>query len=246
MKKFIKKHLWKILVILALLITAVSYSWYAYVADYYHANSYAKTALHDTPNVKVEYIDDDVIAFKPSTIKAGLIFYPGGKVEYTAYAPLLHALAENGFLCILPEMPCNLAVLKPGRANGLKDYFPDVKKWYMSGHSLGGAMASKYVSEHQEEFDGLILLGSYPVSDISDSTLQALVIYGTEDKVLDMNKYENHISNFPKDYSEIKIDGGNHALFGSYGSQSKDGNATITNEEQIQTTVDNIISLLQI
>ncbi|MEE1332910.1 MAG: hypothetical protein UIG41_09650 [Gemmiger formicilis] len=29
---------------------------------------------------------------------AGLIFYPGGKVECTAYAPLLHELAVDGML----------------------------------------------------------------------------------------------------------------------------------------------------
>ena len=42
---------------------------------------------------------------------AGFIFYPGGKVGYTAYAPLILALAEQDILCVLLEMPFNLAVL---------------------------------------------------------------------------------------------------------------------------------------
>lgn len=41
----------------------------------------------------------------------GLIFYPGGKVQYEAYAPLLYHLAENGIFCVLLHMPGNLAVL---------------------------------------------------------------------------------------------------------------------------------------
>ena len=38
-------------------------------------------------------------SFAPDKPVAGLIFYPGGKAEYTAYASLLHFLAEEGALC---------------------------------------------------------------------------------------------------------------------------------------------------
>ena len=37
---------------------------------------------------------------------------------------------------------------------------------------------------------------------------------------------------------EEVIEGGNHAYFGKYGFQEGDGDATITNENQIETTVD--------
>jgi hypothetical protein len=40
----------------------------------------------------------------------GYIFYPGGRVDYKAYAPYAHALAEKGYLVIIPRMPLNLAV----------------------------------------------------------------------------------------------------------------------------------------
>ena len=34
----------------------------------------------------------NTLAFIPENAETGLIFYPGGKVEYTAYAPLMHEL----------------------------------------------------------------------------------------------------------------------------------------------------------
>lgn len=73
---------------------------------------------------------------------AGLIFYPGGKVENTAYAPLLHDLAEDGILCVLVKMPCNLAVLDMNAADSIPERFSEVTDWYIGGHSLGGAMAA--------------------------------------------------------------------------------------------------------
>ena len=32
--------------------------------------------------------------------------------------------------------------------------FPEIEQWYIAGHSLGGAMASSYASEHKDKIDG--------------------------------------------------------------------------------------------
>lgn len=89
---------------------------YAYVSDYYHADEAALEAMaYQTDSVQTEQ-DGDVIWFVPEDPTAGLIFYPGGKVEHTAYAPLMRACAENGILCALVRMPGNLAVLDANAA----------------------------------------------------------------------------------------------------------------------------------
>ena len=59
-----------------------------------------------------------------------------------AYAPLLHDLAEDGILCVLVKMPCNLAVLDMNAADGIPERFSEVTDWYIGGHSLGGALAA--------------------------------------------------------------------------------------------------------
>lgn len=215
-----------------------------YVYDGYGADKTALEALESDDVVKVERLGGDIIVFSPKEPEEGLIFYPGGKVEFTAYAPLLHNLAEEGVLCVLIKMPCNLAVLDMDAAEGLQEKFPDVREWYMGGHSLGGAMAAGYVAGHIDEYEGLILLAAYPTEDISRSGLKALSVYGSEDGVLDMEKYTESLSKLPENREEHVIKGGCHAQFGSYGRQKGDGEPTISGREQIEITVSYIMDWL--
>ena len=213
---------------------------YAYVSDYYHADETALEAMAYQPgSVQVEQ-DGDVIWFVPEDPTAGLIFYPGGKVEYTAYAPLLRACAEKGILCALVQMPGNLAVLDANAADGLQQEHPEVTTWYIAGHSLGGAMASNYAAAHSEDFDGLILLAAYSTKDLSQTTLRALSVYGSEDGVINRESYEKNRANLPADTTEVVLDGGCHAQFGSYGPQDGDGVPAISDEEQVRRTVEAI------
>lgn len=238
----------KLIVFLCCLIATViigSYAFSAYAKDYYHALDITASSLTTDETVTISYIDKNTICFMPQDIKAGIIFYPGGKVEYTAYAPLLHQLAENGYLCILPQMPYNLAVFDINAADDIPKQFSDITSWYLAGHSLGGAMASSYIAKHTSEYDGLILLGAYAASDLSDSNLRIISLYGSNDQVLNHEKYEENYSNLPSDFHELVIDGGCHAYFGCYGPQEGDGTPTITNQEQIATTVDYIVYTLE-
>lgn len=88
-----------------------------------------------------EYMKDDNLVFIPEfgieQAKTGIIFYPGGKVEYTAYAPLMEACAREGILSVLIKMPGNLAVFVINAAEGIQEQYQTVDKWYMAGHSLG-------------------------------------------------------------------------------------------------------------
>ena len=189
---------------------------YAYLSDYYHADETALEAMaYLTDSVQAEQ-DGDVIWFVPEDPTAGLIFYPGGKVEHTAYAPLMRACAEQGMLCALVQMPGNLAVLSANAADGLQEEYPEIATWYIAGHSLGGAMAANYAAAHSEDFDGLILLAAYSTKDISQTTLRVLSVYGSEDGVLNRESYEKNRSNLPVDTTEVVLDGGCHAQFEVY------------------------------
>ena len=119
-----------------------------------------------------------------------------------------------------------------------REIYPSIQEWYMGGHSLGGAMAAEYVSKHVDEFDGLYLFAAYSTADLSDSDLRVFSVYGSEDGVLDMDKYRKYRSNLPEDTYEYVIDGGCHSYFGSYGLQKGDGTPDVAFEEQIEMTVD--------
>lgn len=204
----------------------------AYLSDYYQANDHAieAMAVHED-GIQVEQ-DVSVTWFLPNQPTAGLIFYPGGKVEDTAYAPLMRAIAEKGILCGLVKMPGNLAVFSPNAANGLQQAHPEITDWYIGGHSLGGAMAASYAAKHSDDYAGLILLAAYSTKDLTSTSLRVLSIYGSEDGVLNRDSNEKDLKNLP----EVVIDGGCHAQYDSYGAQKGDGTPTISDEEQIQQT----------
>ena len=94
-----KKKSFSLRVFLCLLavLLAVYVAFGVYVSDYYHADPAAEDALVSDDVVSVTKQNGNWV-FAPESPTAGLIFYPGGKVENTAYTPLLHDLAEDGVL----------------------------------------------------------------------------------------------------------------------------------------------------
>ncbi len=174
-------------------------------------------------------MQDDLTVLSPSyPTDTGLIFYPGAKVEGTAYLPLLDQLRQTGLTCVLVEMPFHLAIFDADAAEDVMEQFPDIQHWYIAGHSLGGAMASQFAADHPDEIDGLILLGAYLYGDYSPE--DTLTVYGSLNQSV-----EDEI-----DYTEnvVEIQGGNHAQFGNYGPQKGDAPATISAEEQQARTVE--------
>ena len=215
-----------------------------YASDFYRSDAIAAAALNSDDTVSVE-LTDDMAIFRPQNIEAGFIFYPGGKVEYTAYAPLMYKLAQNNIVCIITEMPFNLAVMDINAANKAYEKIANTDNWYIGGHSLGGSMAASFASDSDIDFDGLILLASYSTADLSDKDIEVISIYGTEDGVLNMEKYQQYYSNLPDDTTEVVIDGGNHAQFGSYGAQDGDGTAKISASDQLEITAEKIIDFIR-
>lgn len=211
-----------------------------YVGDYYRADLRAVSVLEEEiPGITVMREAGRII-FRPDEVKAGLIFYPGGKVEYTAYSPLMAELAKEGFLCVLIKMPLNLAVFGSDSADSVYGDFPEVDRWILAGHSLGGVMAAFYAGKNAEKLDGLVLLASYSPDNLKDSGIKVLSIYGSKDGVLDLKDYSKNRVNLPDGASEVVISGGCHSGFGSYGPQKGDGEPSISNEEQIRITAETI------
>ena len=238
-----KRKIWIITTSMVLALAIIVVGGAIYLCDYYRADHEAIGAFLPQGTMWKEEPDGRIV-FEPEGATRGFIFYPGGKVEHTAYVPLMQACAEQGILCVLVEVPFNLAVFDVNAADGIQEEYPEIQEWYIGGHSLGGSMAASYLEKNSDDYEGLILLGSYSTADLSDTGLDVLSIYGSEDKVMNHEKYADHKSNLPDDFTEIIIDGGCHAYFGMYGVQEGDGTPTITNEEQIDQTADEIAELI--
>ena len=217
-----------------------------YISSYYHSDSSVTPFLASSDTVIVEEQNDFISFIGKQSSDTAIIFYPGAKVETNAYAPLLHQLAEQGVDCFLMKMPFHLAVLSPNKAdNVLNNTNYSYENWYLAGHSLGGAMVSSYGAKHSAQLKGLILLGAYSTSDLSDTNLSVLSIYGSNDQVLNMENYQKNRKNLPSSTIECIIDGGNHAYYGNYGEQKGDGAAAITREEQQEQTCSQIMDFIK-
>lgn len=228
-------------IILALVIIIAGFSiWY--LTDYSHADASVNAYLNGTENVSVEKIDNGLFLDGPGN-ESALIFYPGAKIEYTAYLPLFTELANDGVDCFIVEMPFNLAFFGLDSADSIvsnSNFTYD--KWYISGHSLGGVVASYYVKNHSTDYDGLILLASYPAEDLNN--VSVLSIYGSNDKVFNKETYDKSKGLMDYNLTEYVINGGNHAQFASYGNQAGDGVATISSENQRKQTEKEILEFI--
>jgi dienelactone hydrolase len=189
------------------------------------------------------------LTFRPAEGEpaAGLIVYPGGRVDYRAYAPAARAVAAEGYLVAIVPMPLNLAVLGSGRAAEVLRAFPEVRRWAVGGHSLGGAMAASFARRNPERVQGLVLWAAYPSGsdDLSRSALHVVSIYGTRDGLATLAKIEASRPLLPPDTRWVPVEGGNHAQFGWYGPQPGDNEAAITRDEQQAQIVSATAALLQ-
>lgn len=165
----------------------------------------------------------------------GFIFYPGGRVDPRAYAPPARAIAEQGYPVYIVPMPLNLAVLGSNRALDVMAADPEIERWVIGGHSLGGAMAASFAVNQPGAVDGLVLWAAFPPSgtDLAQrSELKVASIYGTLDGLATPEEVRAGAALLPADAQFVPIDGGNHAQFGSYGDQAGDNPATISRAEQ--------------
>lgn len=235
----------KVFGFLTMLVLVLAGIFLIYTNDDYDANDQALAAIESDKTVKVTGVDP--LYFSPidqAEAQTGIIFYPGGKVAYESYAPLMRELAEEGYAAFLVDVPFGLAVFDIKAAKDVMADHPEISKWYVAGHSLGGSMAAIYAAEAHEQLAGLILLASYSTADLSETALNVLSIYGSEDAVLNSESVEKNRSLLPGNHKEIIIEGGNHAQFGNYGEQAGDGEATISANEQQHATVEAITNLL--
>lgn len=235
----------KIFMGIAILLIVLVSGFFLYVSSYYEASTLAMDSLKSDAEVKVEENGD--ILFEPvvDAKNIGFIFYPGAKVEPSAYAPMAKEIASNGYTVIIAKMNFNLAILSPNRADEIVSQYKDIDTWVIGGHSLGGVMASDYALKN-DQIKGLVLLASYPQNktNLTNSNIKVLSIWGSNDQVADLNKVKEAKKLMPDDAEFIEIAGGNHGGFGDYGHQKGDGESSLTNKEQITETAAYIVDFL--
>ncbi|MET0955074.1 MAG: alpha/beta hydrolase [Cryobacterium sp.] len=194
----------------------------------------AAQAVFDNPAVSVsDTAAGVVLAPTGEPSRTGLVFIPGAKVDPYAYlATLAGTVEQTGLTVVITKPTLNLAFFDQRPLAAFTAALPDVDRWFVGGHSLGGVRACMFAqdAESDPEVSGLVLFGSYCASAIDDD-LPVLSISGSEDGLSTPAKIEDTAGLLPAGTTFVQIEGASHASFGAYGAQPGDGVPTISPAE---------------
>jgi hypothetical protein len=180
-----------------------------------------------------------------ATPTTGLIVYPGAKVPAAGYGPLAQSIAARGYLVVIAPMPFNFAIFGIAAADSVIAAHPEVTRWALAGHSLGGSMAAQYVADHASSVAGLAFWASYAATNLCALDLRVISIYGTLDAGAAKMSGPEAQASVPADAVFVAIEGGNHEQMGSYTGQPNDPPATIARAEQQRQVADATILMLE-
>ncbi len=203
-----------------LLLTVLTAAAFLYVSQEPSGTAYAALESGNYCRVAETYVPswrNRYYAFTPNKTDPsdGLIMYPGGLIDVRCYAPLAQALAERGCLVVLVSMPLNISLLGWSRASGIQAAYPDIMRWFVGGHSLGGVAACKYARSFPAKVSGVFLLASHPSAGLSlrDSGLQCISVFSDQDGLVPPDKIKQCAQYLPDNTAYLCIKGGNHSNF---------------------------------
>jgi hypothetical protein len=173
-------------------------------------------------------------ASNADSLNSLFLIYPGGKVQPESYSLLCKEVLTWNDACAVVTMPGNLAVIPHAGLDSVLSKIPNYEGVTVAGHSLGGPFLIRDLQKIDTEkynINRLVLLGSYSDIDATKIKPKTFSLVGNQDKLLG-EKAEKFKNNLPADTIFVIIDGGNHAQWGDYGVQKKDGNASLSSQAQ--------------
>jgi pimeloyl-ACP methyl ester carboxylesterase len=246
MKKFLKRAGGTLL---ALFILAVAGSWIWGQVSLAKPTAEALAALASDERVTVQ--EGDFLTFRPASgpVRAGVIFYPGANCDVRGYAPVLRRIAQQGYLVVDVAMPLNFAIYAPDRADAVREAFPDIQRWVIIGHSMGGAMAARYAYLNQDQLAGAIIWDSYPPESdsLADSSLPVWHIHRATPDGKPPEKFAVMRHLYPASSTWVPVPGGIHMYFGSFdgGGYVEQWEPRISREAQHDIVVTATLNALQ-
>lgn len=244
MRKLTTIALWGIV---ALILTGAlgMWGWSKYLHAEPSADALAALVSDSVVNVK----QSSDIEFRPMARPPimGVILYPGAGCDIRGYASVLRRIAAAGYLTVVVSMPLEFAVFGLNRAEDVVAAHPEVRRWALVGHSIGGAIAGTFVAHHPDSMVGLVLWDTYPASNLSRYAHPVWLIHraradGTPPSYLPARR-----GVFPAVSPWIPIRGGAHMYFGSFekGGYKEDWPAQITRDAQHDLEVAATLAALQ-
>jgi hypothetical protein len=185
------------------------------------------------PRVELKHDAGQYIDIQSENANTLFIFYPGGLVRPQAYEWLGVALAPLGIRTVIPVFMADLAVTAPNRASALLEGLGNYERVVVGGHSLGGAMAARFVLKQPEKVHGLVLMGAFSAKsdDLSALDVSVLSLAAEHDGLATLEEIRESLRQLPDTARLEIIEGAVHSFFGRYGPQRGDGVPTVTRHE---------------
>lgn len=234
-----------------------------------NARDLAASGLCDdiAPNACNLLFEPSKEAINSGTAKIGVIYYNGALVDPRGYSLIGKTLAERyGIAVAMPIFANDIAIdftsgeCSSGRIPKVMEAFPDVEKWVLAGHSLGGVAAQNDFWAHYNEDDsiaGLALFGSYispnacDAMDFSGTNIPMANVLGELDGIVNVTNAQDGRKFLPQnDTFFMLINGGNHGDFGTYDASGREEilgqfepDSTIPNSVQIELSIQAIVQV---
>ena len=93
-------------------------------------------------------VDGDLYFYGDSGV--GFIIYPGAKADERSYAYIAQQLNAEGHTAVIPNIPLHMSVWGPEQGLEIIEDNPEVEKWFLIGHSLGGLPISQIAAKQPE------------------------------------------------------------------------------------------------
>jgi hypothetical protein len=209
----------------------------------------AVSSMHASDGVRVADSPARIVITPTPTATApdrGLVFQPGARIDPRAYVPILSAVSRRGFLVVIVKQPFDLAMLATGAPKDVMERYPEVKRWAVGGHSLGGVAASEYAADQPEDVRALVLWASYPPRSLAArDDLAVASVSGSLDGFTTPADVHASRALLPSSTTYTVVDGAVHSSFGDYGAQPGDGTPTVDHAAAQQQIVDATVALLE-
>ena len=168
---------------------------------------------------------------------AGFIIFSGANADEKAYAYMAELLYKAGHTVVIPKVLFHLSAFGINHGLEIIDSNPEIEKWILIGHSLGGLPVSRIAVKRPDKLLGVVFLATNTLTDLSDLDISAIRISAANDKIMNKKMMVAHPDYLPENSTSIILEGANHQGFGAYDSLSRDGEATMSWKEQQEQTV---------
>lgn len=227
---------WTMLVSIGLVLLAVVAT--AWQQQQRHADAAPEALVALRSDARVRVADAGYLTLRPAIARErlGVVVYPGAYVDVRGYAPTLREIAAAGYRVVVVRMPFELAIFGIDRAADAIRANPDIRRWAIIGHSVGGAMAAVFAYRHPDLVDGVIIWDSYPpsITSLAEDPRPVWLIHRATPDGAPPAAFARQRHLFPASSRWAAIRGGNHMQFGAFsgGGYIEDWPATLTAAQQ--------------